>query len=602
MSTSTSRYRRFLITSLAAVRTKLALGVVALLVVSVADAALPLLLKESVDTITKLPTSYSTLLFCALTYFLIAAIQATARLVYRTSLGRAQTQCGSSLRASLSKKIFQLPHFTLHSTKSGDLVNRFESDVESISILCDSGTITLVDAIAYTTLMPLIMLWLAPSTSPFVLLPLLGIPFLTRFFERRIQSRYSSYQKSQDALISFSQESVRGLRLVKSAACEDSIIRHYRNLGDDSVRVGLRLARVDATIGPAFESLGILAALVLFALGGWHVSTGLISLGTFVALHKYIQRLLWPMQAIGVTLSLYQRALTSASRLVDILDLPTEGTLSSAPINRSQVVIGTESATPKSAPILLRFDNVSFSYPSTARPILSNISFQVERGETVALLGDVGSGKSTIFSLIPRLLIPTSGEILWENQRLSQLQLSLLREQVSLLPQEPFILSASLADNLNFAANQVVNEHDSLISSLDRAALPLLPSIFPAGLETQIGERGITLSGGQRQRLSIARAFLRSPALLIADDAFSALDSQTEASVLKELRAHAKALLLTSQRLATVLSADRIVVVVAGRIAQNGRPHDLLKESGSWFANFYERQRLVEEVENYVSL
>lgn len=575
---------------LAPVKKELGLGICALLVVALIDTSLPLLLKGGIDALTEGKQSALLIQF-AIGYLIFSSLQAGARLGYRSYLGKAQVRSAQEIRSRLSRKILRLPHSQVQKTKSGDLLNRFSSDIDTVSMLCDSGAICMVDAIAYCISMPLAMLFLAPHTTPFVLAPLLCIPLLAKFFDRRIHSTYSSYQKTQDALVSFSQESIRGLRVIKTSASEDSVTSHYQGLGDKSVLAGLQLARVDAVISPLFELVGVIAALILLFVGGQHAFMGLISVGTFVALHKYVQRLLWPMQAIGVTVSLYQRALSSAGRIAEILNLEEETSSPSA-----APPAGVHSATHSP---LLEYKGVSFSFPGAKQSLLKSVTFQIEAGETLAILGEVGSGKSTLFELAPRIRLPDAGEIFLEGNSLTDLPLNYVRESVFLLPQEPFIFSAALGENVSIAQRTQHALDQELVSALSRASLPVEKSVFPQGLNTLVGERGLTLSGGQRQRLSIARAFVREQKLLIIDDAFAALDSETEQKVFAELRRQSSAIFFSSQRLATILEADRVIVLYGGEIIQQGEPINLSRQKDSWFARFYERQRLLEEVQRY---
>jgi ATP-binding cassette subfamily B multidrug efflux pump len=563
----------------------LLVGVGCLILVDGIDLALPILIMFALDALTGAATPLSAFQ-CGLIYLLLVCVQSLARFTYRIKLNYASTECAHNLRAKLSKALFEAKFNPDPKHSSGEILNRANSDIETISGMCDFGIITLFDALFYLLLIPPLLFWFTPTLALPVLAPLLLIPLIVRIFDKRISALYKKIQEALDTLLTFSQESIMGIRVIKSLAVEASASAKFAGLASEYAARNRTFARTESLLGPTFEATLTIGTFIAITIGGSAVLAGTISIGSFVILQKYARQLLWPMQALGVTLGNFQRTKTSLARFHDLLlELPAEAT------GTTEKIV---------SPMHLEIEGLRYQYPNTASPILEDVSFQVRSREVVVILGNNGAGKSTLLSLIIRIFEPQSGRILISDSDYKLSTLGFLRSQITLAPQEPFILSGSLRENLLFPSNNktgITDENILLVLKQSGCGSDLLS--LPGGLDAIIGERGITLSGGQKQRVGLLRAILRNSPVLLLDDCFSALDPSTEERIWKYLRSSERTIVFTAQRLSSVRHATKIAVLERGRISQFGTLQSLIQEKDSWFARFYEKQRLAEEVHEY---
>jgi len=380
------------------------------------------------------------------------------------------------------------------------------------------------------------------------------------------------------------QENLSGVRVVRAYAQEQAELKKFELLNQDYVGENIRLARLSALFMPALQALiGMSFLLVLFA-GGYQLLQHRISLGSFVMFNTYMGMLVWPMIALGWVVNLMQRGTASWSRIMELMR--EQPSISAPP--------GALLEPPREAQGALLFSHVAMKYPTGHA--LRNIDLEIPAGSTVALVGHTGSGKSTLVSLIPRLIDPTAGAVYLDGANLRDLDPEWLRRQIGFVPQETFLFSATLAENIAFGVEDAGEE------DIQRAAelAGLAPDIagFPAGYQTMIGERGLTLSGGQKQRVAIARAILRNPRILILDDALSSVDTLTEERILTALEnvMQGRTTILISHRVSTVRSAGRIFVIEHGEIVEQGS-HAELVANGGYYADLYQKQLLEEELE-----
>ncbi len=397
--------------------------------------------------------------------------------------------------------------------------------------------------------------------------------------------RARAVQDQYGVLSSGLQENLSGIRVVQSYVQEKQEELHFDGLGREYMRLGLRLIRYRSLFFSTMGSLVGLLMLILLWIGGLRVIHGTIRLGDFVAFMGYLGILTWPFIALGWVLAMYQRGEAAMARLLEI---------------RREVSDIASPAEPVNFPTMagaIRFDGVRYRYSPGGPEVLCGIDETIHAGTTVAIVGRTGSGKSTLISMIPRLFDPTEGAVLLDGVDARRRDLAGLRSAVAVVPQESFLFSESLRDNLRVGKPNATEEDLRRVVGL--AGLTFDLESFPRGLDTIVGERGITLSGGQRQRVALARALLADPLILILDDAFSSVDKITEAALLDALRAYRKGrtTLLIAHRISTVRDADRILVMKDGAIAESGSHAELLAQ-GDLYAAMERRQRLAEEIEH----
>jgi ATP-binding cassette subfamily B protein len=402
------------------------------------------------------------------------------------------------------------------------------------------------------------------------------------FFGRRIHERFEQLQAMFSDISSRVQENLSGVRMIRAFAQEKAEMRRFEELNQQYIAQNIKLVRIQGLFQPLLEALIGMTFLVVLWVGGYQVLAGRISVGSFVMFNTYMGMLVWPMIALGWVVNLMQRGSASLSRINQILHerpticAPQPGT------NLGEVRGEVE------------FRGVTLDYGTG--PALDAIDLRIEAGSTLAVVGRTGSGKSTLVGLIPRLMDPTAGAVLLDGIDLRQADPQELRRHIGFVPQETFLFSATIAENIAFGVDSATPEQIRRAAEL--AGLSGDIEGFPAGYKTMVGERGITLSGGQKQRTAIARAILRNPRILILDDALSSVDTMTEERILTQLAGvmRGRTVILISHRVSTVRQADRIVVLERGRIVEEGT-HAQLVEAGGYYAGLSQKQMLEEELE-----
>ncbi|HEX4924363.1 MAG TPA: ABC transporter ATP-binding protein, partial [Bdellovibrionales bacterium] len=380
------------------------------------------------------------------------------------------------------------------------------------------------------------------------------------------------------------QEGLIGARVVKSFAIEDTMIERFKKAGLENVRLNVHLARVQTAFGPLLDFSVSLGLVLLLYVGGESVIGQTLSLGTFVAFQRYIQKLVWPMAALGLAITHYQKSVASSWRLKEIFEEPEE----------------IPQAGPEGRKLHGRIlvNDLTFTYPGAAKPSLQNINLVIEPGTRVAFMGPVGSGKTTLLSLFAKLYAVPRGRIYIDGIDINDWSAADLREQIGFVAQDVFLFSESIAENVAFG---MVRGREHVESAARLASVHDEIAAFPLGYETKLGERGINVSGGQKQRISIARALVREPPLLILDDALSSVDFHTEERILSGLQSAGfeRTQIIAAHRISTVKNADQIFVMKDGKIVQTGGHRQLLSQPGL-YRQFYEQQQVQEELDEYL--
>ncbi|WP_263358076.1 ABC transporter ATP-binding protein [Acidicapsa ligni] len=493
------------------------------------------------------------------------------------------------LRNDLFKQLERQDSGYYQRYRTGDIMARLTNDLNAVRQLLGPAIMYSANTVLFSVGALYFLLRISPWLTLVALAPMPIASVLVQYFGARIHERFERIQASFSEITSHAQENFSGARLIRAFAREKSQIESFEKANQEYIRRALRLVQLMGMLWPTLEFvLGVALVITLFA-GGRLVLEHKIDVGSFIAFNTYMILLTFPIIAVGWVVNLFQRGTASIKRIDEIL--------------RSEPTIDDSRAdTSIPANLLLRgdieFRNLSFGYGD--KTVLSNINLSVPAGSTLAIVGPTGAGKSTLISLIPRLL-DVDAETLWIDGRpIREYPLKVLRANIGVVPQETFLFSETIRENLCFGAPNATN--DEIMEAAEAAYIRSEFEDFPLGFETIVGERGVTLSGGQKQRTSIARALLRHPRILILDDALASVDTYTEERILRGLRdytskteAQGCTTILISHRISTVRDADQIAVLDHGRIIELGTHEELLSRGG-YYAGLYEKQLLEEEL------
>ena len=557
-------------------------GIVALILISLLDVFLPLIIREALDILTS-SQDMNALTQCAVAYLLISIVLAALRVTWRVMLSAASANVGRDLRAAFLKHLLNSPMNFFSKTKTGDLTALANNDIDSIRYAYDIGVVIFIDAVCGVIFIPIAMLVLSPTLAIILFLPLFAIPLITYLSDRKIHRYFKAVQEAFAELCATAQESLLGVGIIKSFAKEHTFISRYSRIGESYVARAKKLAGIEAIFGPSLEFTVILSIVLHILIGGAWVMEGTLSIGTFVAFIRFLQNLAWPMQALGLSVTVIQKALVGADRVSKVFAEETEKNHYNSSVAKIKGHI--------------EFQGVNFKYPGSDKLILSNVSFSVKPGERVAFVGEIGSGKSSLLQLIPRLYEVTEGQILIDGLDIRSLPLNNLRQEISFVMQEPQLFRRSILENVAY------NDSSGVVMERVETAVRIAGIYeeiinMPSSYQTVLGERGVNISGGQKQRLSIARAIYRNAPILILDDALSAVDMDAERRILQgfeEIFSNYTVLMAT-HRLASVRVADRIIVLENGRIIQHGTHDELMKFKDGWYKRFYDEQVLEEKL------
>ncbi len=517
---------------------------------------------------------------------LVAVASGVARYGMRELLNSGSRRVETDLRDHLYNHLQRMSAEFYDRYPTGDVMARTTNDLLAVRMVAGPALMYLVDTTVRTLLIAPAMLAISPRLTLLALVPLLGLPVAMVSLGRIIHRRSQEIQEQFSQLTSHAHENISGVRVVRSYRQEHAETEHFRTLNDTYLTRNLGLARVQGAFFPLLTLLGGLSGLVVLYAGGQLVIRGSVSVGEFVAFGVYLAMLVWPMIAFGWAFNLVQRGAASMGRINQLFNEPPAITGAESPV-----------ALPSAASSRsLEFRNVWFRYPGALDRgwVLQDISFRVEAGSSLAIVGPTGAGKSALVDLIVRTYDPERGAVLIDGVDLRQLSLTDLRRAVGFVPQETFLFGETLRRNVLLGAPDDGRlERVAEVAQLAEA-LPVLPD----GYDTMLGERGINLSGGQKQRAAIARALAQDPPIFVLDDALSAVDAHTEARILAGLRDAlvGRTSIIVSHRLAAVRDADWILVIDGGRIVEQGTHGDLLAAAGRYW-ELLRRQQMEEELE-----
>ena len=515
-----------------------------------------------------------------------AIAQGFVRTYSRALIFNAGRNVEYDLRNDLFAHLEKLPLSFYHSQRTGDLMSRVINDISAVRTMLGPGVLNFANAPLYYVYAVVLMLSMDVRMTFAALAPFPLLIYVARRFRGRIMKSSLEVQQQMSVLSSHVQENLSGMHVVKAYAQEQFQTQHFIGLNKDYEVKSMDMAKMRGIVNPVMQGINGLTVLIVIWYGGIRVMRGDLLVADIVAFIAYLNVLAWPTAAFGWMLSLVERGRAAMRRLEEILDVKPEITDPPSPVAINAIKDGIE------------FRDVSFAYERqrNGNTALSAINFTLPVGRSVGLVGRVGSGKSTLAQLVPRLIDVSSGGIFLDGQDIRKVALRDLRRLIGYVPQEPFLFSTSVKANLALGKEQCSSDELARATAIARLDRDL--EIFPLGLDTVVGERGVTLSGGQKQRATLARALVMDPPVLILDDCLSSVDAQTEAEILHGLRAilKEKTCLIISHRISAVREADEILVLDEGAIIERGN-HDELIRRGGIYAELYQQQRLSEELE-----
>ncbi|MEW6056139.1 MAG: ABC transporter ATP-binding protein [Bdellovibrionota bacterium] len=554
-------------------RKQFGLGVLALLAVDLLNALPPLILKGFIDQASltfKGDKRYAPFLWLGVTYAVVALTQGVCRYLWRIFLIRASHRVAERVRNEYFAKLQRLPPSFYDKHPIGDLMTLATNDVEAIRFALGPGLLVFADAIFLLLALPPAMLWLSPKFTLITLAPMIALPFIIVKAQRLVHDRFEKVQSHFSRLSSFAQENIEGIRVVKAFVREWTQLDRFSQIGKEFVRLNFKLAKAQAIFEPSFLLTVSLGTVLLIVFAGNDVITGAVGLGTFVAFTRYLDQLGWPMMALGLAVTHYQRGKTSLARVILVLNEKEEASIAKP---------GAAAATRKLNPLapLIEARNLTFTYPGQNKTALEDVSFQIKDSSRTAIVGPIGSGKSTVIRLLAGLYEIPEGMLFWKGHDVNDLSLEERRELLAVVPQEAFLFSETLAWNVSMGTSGAP-AHE-IKGALEKAGIG--PESEDWGLNMVLGERGSNLSGGQKARVALARALNKPAAALILDDTLSSIDAETESRILNNLNlTRHKALIMVTHRFARLSSFDQILVFNQGKLTQMGSPASLSSTQG----------------------
>lgn len=565
-------------------KAKYIFGIIFVLVVDVLQMVLPRIIGQITDDMQNRTINKAMLLSYAGLILLVALLTMTFRYLYRIYIIGTEKKLEYELRKKLFDHMLTLSSKYYNTHKTGDLMAHATNDINAVRMAAGMGVLLLVDTVFLT--ISVIIIMLATIDIRLTLIALSPLPLIAIFsmvFGKFIHKRFTQVQEAFSGLTERVQESLSGIRVVKAFVQERPVLEQFNAASQKSLEKNMRLAKLWGIMFPLGQMVATLSYIIAFSYGGIQVINGHISLGEFIAFNTYLGLLIWPMMSFGWIMNIVQRGSASLDRINVILTaIPDIKDNDPLPIGSIEGHI--------------EFENVSFSYNKKQEPVLKDININLEPGRTLAIIGETGSGKTSLVNLILRLYDISGGKLKIDGNPIDRIPLSTLRTSIGYVPQDSFLFSTSIRENIAFGVEK------ASIKEIEEAAktAQIYDNIMdlPDGFDTIVGERGVTLSGGQKQRVSIARALIKDPKILILDDSLSAVDTDTEERILQGLKVIMKdrTSIIIAHRISSIKHADEIIVLDNGQIVERGR-HDRLIDLKGHYYSLYQKQLLEEELD-----
>ncbi len=556
-------------------------GTISLIVVDIVNIFPPLIIKKTIDILPK-ETHLTRIVTFAGLFILVSFCQGVCRYLWRMNFIGTSFRCDYDLRMAFFKHIETLSQRFYQKYRTGDLMSRATNDIGAVRMAVGPGLLIGLDAIFYFFVIPPIIICLSPKLSfyTFLLMPL--TPIVAYKIKNIIDRRFRDVQEHFSRLSEKVQENISSIRVVKSFNMSQQEERRFLWLSRDFVKKNLKLAIPQSLLGPTFEYITYMGIIILLFIGGKMVIGGVITLGTLVAFQRYISMMVWPMTAIGWCLSLLQRGKASMKRIDEIMEETPEIVTNDK--GKEQFIFTGN----------IEFRDVNFRYDPEKEWVLKGINLKIFSGQRIAIVGPIGSGKSTLVNMLPRIIPINKESIFIDGVDINTINIKVLREHIGFVPQDTFLFSEKIADNILFGAKTEDSDNASQrfarIVGIEEEIQEL-----PHKFESYLGERGINLSGGQKQRISIARALAINPSIIILDDCLSAVDARVEDAIMKNILINfpGKTLIVVTHRLPAIRGFDIIVVMKDGMIVEKGIHKQLIAANGL-YTSLYTKEVLEE--------
>ncbi len=559
-------------------------GIAALVVVDVFQLLIPRLVKRGIDALSFGRATPALLLEISAAIAALSLAIVALRFVWRYCMIGISRRMERNLRRSFYTHLLGLSPAWFVEHKVGDLMALATNDLEAVRMMAGIGVVALIDAAFLIVASVGMMFAINPSLTLFVLLPLPVLSIIVAHFGRILSRRFEKVQEAFAAMTDYVREVISGIRVIKSYVREGATTKRFSSISSDYVNKNIRMILIGGLFEPFVGLVVGIAFAIILLVGGRKVILMRMSMGDFVAFNSYLGLIIWPMIAAGWIINLYQRGKASLARIMRVFDEKPE-------ITDAPDAVRLERVRGK-----IEFRNLTFRYKPNLPPALRDVSFRVEAGEFVGITGKTGSGKTTLLLLLMRLFDPPEGTVFVDGYDVKRIKLSCLRSAIGYVPQDSFLFSATVMENIKFGRPDASDEEAIMASKLAQFHKDV--SGFPKGYDTVVGERGVMLSGGQKQRLAIARALLLDPPILILDDALSAVDTETEEAILSNLleTRRGKTTIIVSHRVSALQETDRIIVLDGGTVIEMGTHEKLLEQKG-FYHELYVMQQIQSELE-----